>query len=259
LTRKRKPFPFFLWHRRLGIVSVLLVIILVITGIMLNHTEELGLDKMPVTSDWLLDWYGIHASTPPVSFHVDDHWLVQLDNKVYLDQQHVFNTDEPITGLVQNQQLLVVTSVSQVYLLNNSAELVDQQGLADITGPIQKLGNNAQGVVILNIQGDMFAADKDIIDWHRLTKTIAHWSRTAVAPTQVLNVVNRLYRQQALNMERVVLDLHSGRLLHPRYGVWLMDAAAVVLLLLSFSGLWVWWSRKRKMRHKKHYRKHHRL
>jgi uncharacterized iron-regulated membrane protein len=38
-----------------------------------------------------------------------------------------------------------------------------------------------------------------------------------------------------------------------------MDAAAIALLWLSFSGLWVWNSRRRKMRRKKHYRKHHRV
>jgi uncharacterized iron-regulated membrane protein len=37
-----------------------------------------------------------------------------------------------------------------------------------------------------------------------------------------------------------------------------MDAAAVALLWLSGSGLWVWWSRRMKQSKKKHYQKHHR-
>jgi hypothetical protein len=37
-----------------------------------------------------------------------------------------------------------------------------------------------------------------------------------------------------------------------------MDAAAIALLWLCGSGLWVWYSRRRKLRQKRHYRKHHR-
>ena len=66
------------------------------------------------------------------------------------------------------------------------------------------------------------------------------------------------YRGNGLKLERVILDLHSGRIFGD-YGVYLMDAAAIALLWLSFSGLWVWNSRRRKMLRKKHYRKHHRI
>ncbi len=38
-NRKPKKFTAFLWHRRIGLFALLLVIILAITGIMLNHTE----------------------------------------------------------------------------------------------------------------------------------------------------------------------------------------------------------------------------
>jgi uncharacterized iron-regulated membrane protein len=38
-----------------------------------------------------------------------------------------------------------------------------------------------------------------------------------------------------------------------------MDAAAVALLWLSCSGLWVWWRRKLKQKSKHHYQKHHRV
>ena len=55
----------------------------------------------------------------------------------------------------------------------------------------------------------------------------------------------------------MLLDLHSGRIFG-EYGVYLMDAAAVALLWLSGSGLWVWWQRRRKQKMKHHYQKHHR-
>ncbi|MDP3677938.1 MAG: hypothetical protein Q8R23_02450, partial [Methylotenera sp.] len=43
----------------------------------------------------------------------------------------------------------------------------------------------------------------------------------------------------SLPLERIVLDLHSGRIFG-RYGPLLMDVAALVLIVLSFSGVWIY-------------------
>ena len=54
MSRKKKSFPFFLWHRRLGLAGLLLLFVLAITGIMLNHTEDFHLDETHIKSDLLL-------------------------------------------------------------------------------------------------------------------------------------------------------------------------------------------------------------
>ena len=56
--RKPKRFTAFLWHRRIGLTAIILVIVLAVTGIMLNHTEALKLDETYVESATLLGWYG---------------------------------------------------------------------------------------------------------------------------------------------------------------------------------------------------------
>ena len=40
-------------------------------------------------------------------------------------------------------------------------------------------------------------------------------------------------------IERFVLDLHNGRILGA-LGVWVLDFIGLLLIALSFSGLWVW-------------------
>ncbi len=42
-----------------------------------------------------------------------------------------------------------------------------------------------------------------------------------------------------LSAERILLDVHSGRILG-RYGPWLMDGAAILLLILAATGLIGW-------------------
>jgi uncharacterized iron-regulated membrane protein len=59
--------------------------------------------------------------------------------------------------------------------------------------------------------------------------------------------LQRSYRGIGLSAERVMLDLHSGRILG-RAGVYLVDAAAIVFLLLAVSGTWLWARRQASIR-----------
>lgn len=47
------------WHRRIGLLAAALVAILAISGIVLNHREALQLDQRAITTEWLLQWYGM--------------------------------------------------------------------------------------------------------------------------------------------------------------------------------------------------------
>ena len=47
------------------------------------------------------------------------------------------------------------------------------------------------------------------------------------------------YRGTGLTLERVLLDIHAGRI-PGATGVFLVDAAALLFLVLAISGLWLW-------------------
>ncbi|MBK8959481.1 MAG: PepSY domain-containing protein [Proteobacteria bacterium] len=53
-----------------------------------------------------------------------------------------------------------------------------------------------------------------------------------------------VYRGSGVSYERVLLDVHSGRLFG-RVGVWVVDAAAVCLLALALTGTWMFFKFKR--------------
>lgn len=57
------------WHRYFGVAIALFVILLSVTGMLLNHTVQLALDKRYVQSNWLLGWYGISAPEQIRSYH----------------------------------------------------------------------------------------------------------------------------------------------------------------------------------------------
>ena len=89
----------------------------------------------------------------------------------------------------------------------------------------------------------IFVTDLDMTAWRPHVDGAVAWPETGSAPAAIRAAVADNYRGTGLPWERVVLDLHSGRLLGPA-GPYLMDAAAVILILLSASGLYNWVRRR---------------
>jgi uncharacterized iron-regulated membrane protein len=60
----------------------------------------------------------------------------------------------------------------------------------------------------------------------------------------MLEAISHAYRGSGLTLERILLDLHTGRLFGPA-GVALINIASILLLVLIFSGIVLWISRAR--------------
>ena len=58
---KRRKNLFRKWHRRIGFAAALFLINLAVTGILINHSDDLELHKTYVTSDWITKAYGIRS------------------------------------------------------------------------------------------------------------------------------------------------------------------------------------------------------
>ncbi|MEE9347086.1 MAG: PepSY-associated TM helix domain-containing protein [Robiginitomaculum sp.] len=64
-------------------------------------------------------------------------------------------------------------------------------------------------------------------------------SQAAALPVDIEAKILRRYSGRGLPASRVILDIHTGRFLGP-IGPWLMGLAAILLCLLSVSGLILW-------------------
>ncbi|MBE9533334.1 MAG: peptidase, partial [Proteobacteria bacterium] len=65
-------------HRGMGAVVALFVLMLAITGVLLNHTSDLELDDSYLTWGWLLDHYGINTVEPDAVYLLDTHVISQF-------------------------------------------------------------------------------------------------------------------------------------------------------------------------------------
>jgi hypothetical protein len=260
-NRKTKKFTAFLWHRRIGLFAIALVIILAITGIMLNHTERFKLDDTYVNNTWLLNWYGIIPEDDPISFRVtkdsQSHVISAWNKQLFFDDTVITRLEQELHGAMAAEQFIVVALDNEIILLSYEGEFIERLSTSISFSNIQRLGMKYQRPVIETSEPLYYIADEHILDWDVIMGEGIEWTRQYQLSDDEYESLLVAYRGNGLKLERVVLDLHSGRIFGS-FGIYLMDAAAIALLWLSFSGLWVWNSRRRKMRRKKHYQKHHR-
>ena len=111
----------FRLHRALGASAASFVLMLAVTGVLLNHTEDLHLDNRYVSSSLLLDWYGIKPPREAKSFRVDGHWVTELGERLYFDRSELAESgSSPLLGAVGVPGMVVVAKRQGLVLLSPS-------------------------------------------------------------------------------------------------------------------------------------------
>ena len=239
--RRSKLRSWYVWHRWVGVSAALLVVVLAITGITLNHTEALRLDERTVDSEALLAWYGIDAPGPLTTYAAGDHWLSQAGAHWYLDEAPLPGEFEPLRGAVALPSLVAAASADAVWLLTDGGEVVERMDAgAGIPQDIRRLGVDRQQRLVIEAAVGWVRSDEQYLQWQPVSAPEhVRWAQPASAPESIRQAILRSHRGAGLSLERVLLDLHSGRLFG-RLGVYVMDAAALLMLLLAASGTWLW-------------------
>ena len=107
----------------------------------------------------------------------------------------------------------------------------------DLPAEIFRMGWRENDIYIDTHRG-VFSADPNFLVWSQADHAPV-WTETSTIPRAIESDILRVYRGRGLPWERVVLDIHSGRIVG-RWGPYLMDGAALVLLILVVSGLYNW-------------------
>lgn len=246
MANRRSPRrTVFVWHRYFGLTLALLAIVLAVTGWMLNHTEWLDLDSRYVQSSWLLGWYGIEAPSDPVSFPVEGRWVTRLGERLYLDGEELPGRYGELTGAVALPQALLVAVEGQLLLLTPTGEIIESLGSAEnVPADLQGIGVNPAGEPVLKTAYGYYAADRDLLAWRETEAENVAWASASEPPAALYGKLVERYVGTGLSWERLILDLHSGRLFG-ELGVWVADLASLLLLLLAATGIWMWFRQRR--------------
>lgn len=246
VSRKVRAF-LWRWHRRLGLACLLVFLIVSATGFLLNHTSELGLAKQRVSNERLLAHYGF--SLPAItSYAIGDRWLSDLgDDYLYLGNEQLAYCQGNLVGAVTLEQFSVAACERELLLLTPEGELVEHIGAVyGVPTPIDALGLCGE-TLCLRASDKLYLADVQQLQWHVLEGAGFMPSEAGTLPEELASLLREHALGSGLDMERVLLDLHSGRILGI-YGVWLVDLAALGLVLLALSGFWMWYQQTKRRR-----------
>ena len=243
------------WHRRFGLLSCGFILLLVTTGVMINHSQTLQLEQTQVHQSWLLDYYGIAAPHHAVQFTAGPQSLLVTDNLLWLGQQQILEASSQLLSALFIGTAIIAIDENQLYLFDKEGHLQETQnsstglpqGLHAIAVTPLPTSDTATAfkpqTVWLKAESGVYQSDENLIEWTKVHTFAAIEWNTPLASVDARLLENA--RGAHLNWERVMLDLHSGRLFGP-YAVWIWDLFAFALLLVSLSGLWIW------IKHRKH-------
>lgn len=251
MLKINKNHTFSALHRRFGAVLGVFAVILAVTGLLLNHTSELGLKKTHLHHPLLNALYGVQAPECTAAYPVGGHWLSVWGGRQFWDGLPL---DVPATqrihGALDVNGIVLVATAERLNLLATDGTLIDRLDYPE-QRTLVRVGAYADNVVLdfgasqprLQLNRDMSAFEPVQPVPERV-----RWEQGGhVLPEALAQVIRNAYQGEGVDLERVILDLHSGRIAG-KIGVYFMDAVAIGMLLLVVSGSFLLWLRRKSAR-----------
>lgn len=245
MHRKKKPRfiqEIVQAHRVVGMVSAVFMLLLAITGMLLNHTDALKLDQRYVQSRMMLWWYGMTAPDVMHSYPVGDAWLTQLEGRLYYNGRELGGRYTPLQGAIDVGDEVAVALADRLLLLDRQGNMLEEIRPPGHLPPLQAIGESGGQVVVRGDKG-RYIADRALSQWSPLAGQGVRWATDDTPPPALRTAIRERYQSRMLKAERVVRDLHNGRILGP-WGALLMDLMALAFIVMASSGIWMWWQRR---------------
>jgi len=242
---KRPSSPMRRLHRSFGAGAAIFVLFMVLSGLVINHSNDLGLDRQAVSQSFLLDWYGLGKPENIHSFAVGDDWLSFAGSQLYLNDKSVATLSGGV-GAVSNGELLIAAGSDELLLLDLEGNLIERIPWAPSAAPIESVGLHSNAAIAVKTDNKVWLADADLLKWRPVeeARPTPRWSLPESAPDELKQAITSSYRGEGLSLERLLLDLHSGRIFGS-IGVLVYDLLALALGFLSVSGLVLWFRSRR--------------
>lgn len=231
------------WHRRIGLLAASFIVFLVVTGIALQHSDDFNLNTQYVTNSWLLKYYGIKPN-PIATYQLGNQTISHAGESIYLSGKPITDEVLAIHGAIKhstdtNSEIIIATSNSLLVIDidgNIIDEITTQDGLQESPIGIALSENNTTVVRGINTYWE---SSGDLTQWQKLTGPHPHWIAPAITLPALRQVIESHDMSKQINLERFLLDAHSGRVFG-KYGIYAIDVAAILLLILSVTGIWLW-------------------
>lgn len=244
------------WHRRVGLLLLPVLLMLCITGILINHSQSLGWQHEPVYSSLVRHLYGIPETRVSNGFRAGEIWVTQVGNSVYFDTHKILDCPSTLLGAQLWQGSIATLCEQTVRLWMTDGQQLEV--LPDLPEAVDQLHVHNNQLLLHTLNDQWLNLDESLWQWQPFTSrqttdsspaTVDLAARNqATLPPELQSALNQNQPLPGISRERLLLDLHSGRLFG-NAGVWIVDAASLMMLFLAFTGAFSWlrrWQHKRR-------------
>jgi hypothetical protein len=246
--RRNKLKSIYQWHRYVGLFAALFIIFITLSGIALNHTDDLALKKQHISNTFLLDSYNIQPPTRLLQFKTQGHTITQADDLLFINSGNVLAADTPLIGIVRLDEFLLISLTNTLLLIDANNQLIETLGNLDgVPNDISGIGYNKDQQVIIIANGQLHRLDTDL----NIEKTTwdynIHWSTEEIMSESASSAVIQQYKSNIISLETLLLDIHSGRFFGS-YGTLFFDLVGVIVLFLALTGVIIWARQRTKQK-----------
>lgn len=234
-------------HRMLAYTVAILLFWLSLSGVLLNHTQDLNLNETKIQQPWLLSWYGIDTPKIEQAFHLGTDWVTQTNQAIYWNET-ALPFQGKIRSIVQNNGFVFIMLPSNLALLTDSGDLIDRIPLpaalhssaTSMQSDFAFFKQNSQ-VMIATKNNQAWLISEDFTQLRPLkSDTKSDWIKLArinsqSAPTALQKQLLSSF-DSPLTLEKIILELHNGYFFG-KIGPWLIDLASLLFILMVISGV----------------------
>ena len=237
------PRDLFVWHRSIGLTAALFIFFLVVTGIVIQHSDALKLPTKHLSNTWLLRYYGIKPN-PITSFNVGEQVISHAGETLYLSGKPIPAKAEVMHGAVILHDDIIIATSDTVLVCDSAGRVIDEITVQDSLHEFPLgIALTADDTVVIRGMNAHWEAGNGFAVWREVRQNDPGWVTPSATPSDLKDIIEAYDMSSQISWERFLLDLHSGRFLG-KYGVYVIDAAGILILVLSITGIVLWVTRR---------------
>ena len=224
-------------HRWSGILLLVPLAIACLTGLVLNHTVDMDLSNRHVTANWIQARYGMTLDGEPKAFGLDGKaYAATWDGKIF-HRSSIVDDSEPLIGAVPLRDGTAVVTRFSVHYFGLDGELIEVIDSISLPAtPVSRAGRTSNLTLVLETESGTYTSDPNLLDFTESPGNQETTWSTIVAPSDSdLKKWKTTYSGDGIPLDRVILDIHSGRFFG-NIGKWIYDLTVIGVLVLSATG-----------------------
>ena len=225
------------WHRYLGAIFALPLLWLVVSGLLLQHQEKLGLSEKKVSSAWLLKRYDQIPGGTPVVISAGRFKVSGWGGVLFVDDR-VLEESGTLVGAVARPSELVIATASEVFVYDAQGDYLDRLGEESLPAvPITGIGLDESRRVHLKTGTGQYVLGEDFLDFEAAAPgATVKWNSPEAGQGAKASLQRVLVESSEFTWSRVITDLHSGTLLG-KVGRFLVDLTGFAVIVLTLLGI----------------------